>query len=116
MRRLAALAPSVLSKSDAEFVVFAVRGAAVATPSTLQDSATPHSSLKTVIRLPKTSSTIQVLKEKIFGFKQLSIEFELQFDPRPTSRPISHLKLAFVVSTVYFGNLITSTFISGCGE
>ena len=62
----AALAPSVLSKSDAEFVVFAVRGAAVAvaTPSTLQDSATPHSSLKTVIRLPKTSSTIQVRRKQ----------------------------------------------------
>ena len=62
----AALAPSVLSKSDAEFVVFAVRGAAVAvaTPSPLQDSATPHSSLKTVIRLPKTSSTIQVRRKQ----------------------------------------------------
>ena len=69
----AALAPSVLSKSDAEFVVFAVRGAAVAvaTPSPLQDSATPHSSLKTVIRLPKTSSTIQVRRKKmIFAILQ----------------------------------------------
>ena len=52
----AALGPSVLSKVDAELVVFAVRSAAVNPPSQSHHQE-GHSSLKTVIRLPKTSSS-----------------------------------------------------------
>ena len=69
----AALGPSVLSKGDAEVVVFAVRNAVVNPPppppppppqSHHQEG---HSSLKTVIRLPKTpqSTAMQVRDSSI---------------------------------------------------
>ena len=70
----AALGPSVLSKGDAEVVVFAVRNAVVNPPpppppqSHHQEG---HSSLKTVIRLPKTpqSTAMQVRGSFILGGK-----------------------------------------------
>ena len=70
----AALGPSVLSKGDAEVVVFAVRNAVVNPPpppppqSHHQEG---HSSLKTVIRLPKTpqSTAMQVRGSFILGEK-----------------------------------------------
>ena len=67
----AALGPSVLSKGDAEVVVFAVRNAVVNPPPPQSHHQEGHSSLKTVIRLPKTpqSTAMQVRGSFILGGK-----------------------------------------------